>query len=428
MKKTLLFAAFAAAALVSCSKDQVVDAPKDAIKFSVVTDNATKAVDVYCSNNMMPSFTVSAATSVLDEEEDVVNVSTYMSNEEITQNGSSWSSSIQRYWPEAGQLYFIANNIGGVSTSGLIHNASIASGYEDSNLNDPIPARSSFMVNKDVAKQVDFVYAVSGLVSKPTDNTVTLNFRHALSMLEFQIKNQNPTLHVVANAVSVKNVLGYGSFIYPTASTNKNTNTQGSGNIGHGSQAITAGLATGTWDFYNIDQAGWEGYSSWEDACIHTYTANIDAVEVKYNANPDAEAISLTFTKDIAGEEGSYKNSMLVIPHSSNETLLAGSTHYLAVKCTIYNVTNPTSGYNATTDKTIVHDGWAVVPFTYDWYPGCKFVYTFVFGNGDGGIDGGNGDEPVIGDDSVLLPIDYTVTVDSFINFENVDVNMDSGN
>lgn len=84
---------------------------------------------------------------------------------------------------------------------------------------------------------------------------------------------------------------------------------------------------------------------------------------------------------------------------------------YLAVKCQIYNVAG---GEYAATDVCL-YDGWAVIPAAFSWVQGNKYIYTFVFGEGDFGYNGGNGDTPTPDEEKVLTSMNYTVTVDNFI-------------
>jgi hypothetical protein len=80
--------------------------------------------------------------------------------------------------------------------------------------------------------------------------------------------------------------------------------------------------------------------------------------------------------------------------------------------------------YNSESDVCL-HSGWAVIPVSFDWEPGKKYIYTFVFGEGNGGYEGGEDpDSPTPGVDPVLTPITYTVTVDDFQKGYDKDVEM----
>ena len=109
------------------------------------------------------------------------------------------------------------------------------------------------------------------------------------------------------------------------------------------------------------------------------------------------------------------------MPQSLDESPFDGS--YLAVNCKIYNVAG--EAYNSTSDVCL-HSGWAVIPVSFDWKPGKKYIYTFVFGEGNGGYEGGEDpDSPTPGVTPVLTPITYTVTVDDFQKGYDEDVEME---
>ena len=58
--KKIIFGAMAAAALLACSKEQVLEKNQagNEISYSIQTDNQTKASAVYCQNFLMENFTV----------------------------------------------------------------------------------------------------------------------------------------------------------------------------------------------------------------------------------------------------------------------------------------------------------------------------------------------------------------------------------
>ena len=60
--KKIIFGAMAAAAMLSCAKEQVIEQNRanDEITFSIVAENQTKAAAVYCANNLLPEFDVCA--------------------------------------------------------------------------------------------------------------------------------------------------------------------------------------------------------------------------------------------------------------------------------------------------------------------------------------------------------------------------------
>lgn len=400
----------AAAALLACSKEQVIEQNRanDEIGFSVVAENQTKAEDVYASNHKMKGFSVAAT----------YNNSWYFQKDTIVYQNSAWvNKTATRYWSVDGthDFYAIAN---GTMTL------------------DATPAKLptvNFTPDTDVAKQKDLLYAVTkGL--KKSDKTVVLNFRHALSQIEFKAKNTNSKLYVKISGVQVGNTPGVGTFAYP-------------------GKAGEAGV--------------WNSCTTPTD-----YTVTLSpAVAVAGNNN----AVGLTLSTDAIDDTRDFKKSMLLIPattdawvpergegtegpggggdwgdggeddgvypgpgadsgdpgndgdNDGNEP--GGSEHamrryntasasasdvtgsYLAVKCQIYNVAG--DKYDDKNDVCL-YNGWAMIPAAFDWEQGKKYIYTFVFGEGDFGYNGGNDDTPNPDGAKVLTTMNYDVKVESF--------------
>ncbi len=382
----------AAAALLACSKEQVIEQNRanDEIGFSVVAENQTKAAAVYCANNLLPEFDV-AATYTKDEA-----TQWYFQNDNIKSVNNAWvNQTTTRYWSADGTHDFYAIYNGTMNLTAI----------------DKAPAAPTvnFTPDTDVAKQKDLLYAVTKGHEKSND-PVALNFRHALSQIEFKARNTNPQLHVKITGVEVGQTPGVGVFTFPTDATDNNF-------VDH-EQGKTHTYATGTWE---VDTPT-------------DYTVKFPAVEVAGDNN----AVGLTLSTDVTGETRNFTNSMLLLPTDPTEAWLSGgsATHslriivggadsgtYLAVNCQIYNVAG--NAYNASSDVCI-YNGWAVMPVSFDWKPGKKYIYTFVFGEGNGGYDGGEDpDGPTPGVTPVLTPITYTVTVDDFQKGYDEDVEME---
>lgn len=339
--KKIIFGAMAAAALLACSKEQVIEQNRanDEISFSVVTDNQTKAAAIYSASEFMQNFTVSAYYANGDAQswyfkDEVVN--------KVTTDGSTtWNSDVTHYWPKEGTLDFFA-----------VVNADMSYYLENT-------TQIHFNVEDKVTDQKDILYAINKGQTKE-NGPVELNFKHALSQIVFKAKNSNSTLSVEITGVKVGQVKNTG-IVYLHNSVNPDKAPSVSNN-------------------YNT---------------LKDYTVTFDAVNVD-------ESTPVELTTDT-------ENAMLLLPQTTTawtptEATFDGS--YLAVNCTIYNVEG--------TNKVVLHEGWAVIPVAFTWEQGKQYIYTFVFGAGNGGYNGGEEDEPTPSDDPVLTPITYTVTVDDF--------------
>lgn len=387
MKKKLFLMALTATALVSCSHDEVLKLQQDEIKFSIVTDNQSRAADVYCANNMITEFTVYGTYT-----EDGT-TGWYMQGDNIKFQNSKWeNTTATRYWSnteDAHDFYAIVN---GTMTC-------------ETTWNNTMPKVVDFVPEPTVASQKDLLYAVATDKDKD-DAQVALNFRHALSQIEFKAKVTNPQMYVTISAVKVGQTNSKGTFTFPSKATTDPF-------VDHTQQGTNALNGIGTWELTN-------------DVADYSVDVKVDNNEVAVAYDKD-NATNLTISTDANGDTRDFSKSMLLLPTSSlatgttawtpekNETAYDGT--YLAVECKIYNV----AGDSYVSGDVKLYEGWAVMPVSFTWEPGKKYIYTFVFGNGNGGYE----PDP-INPEPVLVPMSYTVTVDDFQKGTDSDVEMET--
>jgi hypothetical protein len=251
-----------------------------------------------------------------------------------------------------------------------------------------------------VANQTDLLYAVATGKDKSSPS-VALNFRHALSQIEFKAKNTNSKFHVVINGVRVGQVPGKGTFTFPVTGTDDNFTDH--------DQNTTHTRATGSWAL--------------DGTSVADYTVMFESgITVAVTSTP----VNLTISTDAEDGTRNFTNSMLLIPTPATTKWNPDNTPfdgtYLAVNCKIYNVAG--SVFDSSKDVKL-HDGWAVIPVSFTWDPGKKYIYTFIFGEGNGGYNGGTDpNAPTPGKDTVLTPITYSVSVDDFQKGEGGNVDM----
>lgn len=376
-------------ALASCSNDELTSVNRDGdeIAFSVVTNSATRAADVYCNNNKPSGFNVWAT----------FNGQTYINGDNVQYQGGKWvNTSGTRYWPDGEVSFFAHVNAG-----------------DAFNWNGGQPKIENFTVGTDVATQQDLLYAVK-TASKGTDGKAELNFRHALSQIVFQAKNTNPNLYVEISGVSVCKVKNQGTFTYPTDDT--------SDKVGEHNGGASIDYSTQKW-------------GSWSTNGTQQYDVTFNAVQL--NGSKTATSVSLTNTNETAK---AYDKVMLLLPQSSTKwdvgtNATTGKPEdqtgtYFLVKCQIYNVAGTT--VNKNTDVCLWGNGGAedvAIPVALNWEQGKKYIYTFVFGDGNGGYDPDpDPDDPDPKPTPVLVPITFEVTVDDFVPVGNQDIEMDKPN
>lgn len=372
-------------AMASCSQDETIGINHDGdeITFNVVTNNATRAADVYCNQNLPDGFYVSA----------ISDGKTYIDGDHVTNSNGNWTNtSGTRYWPETAVDFYAHVN-----------------GGDAYKWNNGSPKFEGFTVNNTVRSQVDLLYAVKKNQSK-TNGTVNLNFRHALSQIVFQAKNTNANLYVEIAGVSVANVGGTNTFTFPSENTETNIedhdgNADGvyeDGEFGD----ITDGLNWGTWA---------------------TLTQGTEQYNVDFDKTPvpgTNTLVALTTAND-AGEEYN-SNAMLLLPQKTTAwkpetyprpTAEGNTGSYLLVDCAIFNVagTDYAEGNEVCLWGELQEGKWTTkelaIPVAFDWQQGKKYVYTLVFGEGNGGY---NPDPEDPNPEPVLVPITFEITVDDF--------------
>lgn len=380
-------------AMASCSQDETIGINHDGdeITFNVVTNNATRAADVFCNQNLPGGFYVSA----------ISDGKTYIDKDHVTGSNENWTNtSGTRYWPETA-VDFYAHVNGDDVYKWSVNEGKATAKFEN------------FAVNGTVADQVDLLYAVK-TGQKKADGKVNLNFRHALSQIVFQAKNTNENLYVEIAGVSVANVGGTNTFTFPSANTETNIvdhdeNVDGVYKDGEFGGGISYGTNWGTW------------------AALTQGTEKYD-VDFEKTPVPGTNTLVALTTANDAGKEYN-SNAMLLLPQTTTAwnpeaNPLPGAEKntgsYLLVDCAIFNVAG--DGY-ADGDVCLwgkLQEGaWTTkelaIPVAFDWQQGKKYVYTLVFGEGNGGYDPDPGPDPNPEDpDPVLVPITFEITVDDF--------------
>lgn len=394
MKKVLL-GTLAVLTLAACSKDEVVQQnPNDAISFTATTGKAiSRAIDGYCNNAKPGDFDVWAK----------VGTTNYFAKTNYHEDGGSWvitSTDGVRYWPDDEVDFFAAKNYSGATSVAPAWDATVASPASPLTI-------TGYQVEAEPGNQKDFIYAVNMGATKATP-TAPLNFRHALSQIEFMAQNENKNIYVTVQGVKVVNVKNTGNFAFPILSTKDKVGEHNEGAYGD--------------NFSGKSQGKWTGQTGTATYEIRTKNAtdNADA-DVKLLGNA-TEASSLTVT-DPTGKE--YNSQTLyVMPQNVDVWDGTGkpgdsSDAYFVLNCKIWNVaagdgTEDTSGvqlWDGSKDIAVC------IPASTEWEQGKRYVYTFKFTKaGNGGTDpDGN---------PVFTPITLSVTVDDFVKGTEPTVNM----
>lgn len=406
MKKVLV-GAMALLALAACSNEEVLDQNqvRNEIGFTAVTGKAlSRANDGYCNNSKPASFDVWAR----------VGTNNYFAKETYNKGtGDVYSGSIVRFWPDDAHTvqFYAAYNYGGASSVTPVWTATAADPTSPLVIN-------GYKVETTPGAQKDFIYAMhSAKKSDATDGKIGLNFRHALSQIEFAAKNNNPNIYVEISGVKLMNVFNTGNFAFPTSSTSTNYKDHEEGKDDHTETYTPVTIANqGKWTVITTGTP--LPTASYEIATRKTDDSDVETKAVKGNST----VVSLTVTDPDTKEYNSqtlyvmpydYKNG--VNPWNGTGKPGDATTAYLALKCNIWNV----AAGDGSVDKTIpLWEGsdtkWIAVklPENTIWEQGKRYVYTFTFTTaGTGGIDPDGKD--------VLTPIKLEMSVDDFVEGEH---------
>ena len=388
MKKHLVLGALAVLSLAACTKSEVVELNKgNEISLTAVTGkNLTKAADGYCNNNLPGDFQVWASTTTGKK--------VYFKNETYTDYSGTYKSATAHYWPAENLDFFAAKN----------HNGTVT--FDPS---AAVPFKfTGYTVDSDVSKQTDFIYAVNKDQAKGS-GTASLNFRHALSQIEFKAKNSNSSIRVFIDGIKVANVKSKGNFEVTGETDGPFEDHTHTFDPAHPDSDTRPAGTRGVWKNQELNA---------------TYSVSFSEVDLA-----SGETENLTYAS------GEYNtNSMYLLPQSLDvwtggvaAESLGQDKAYFVVNALIYNVADPSVSF-VKADNVVLwgtNDGsgnWSTkpiavkIPTGQKWEDGKRYVYTFNFSTyGTGGTDPGTGDP-------VLTPIELTVTVDDFVDAGNTDV------
>lgn len=174
MKKTI-FALLAVAAMVGCSKEEVIELNREQIGFGeVFVDNATRAD--YSSGKRVDAFKVYGTITALGNTAQIFNGANVTRGSKA--DGEAWGCDNVQYWMPSAKYNFAA----------IVDGAAVAT--------TTLPATINHTV-ADGADNKDLLYATATVTTSPTaapDNVntngvVAFDFSHLLSKLQFNIVN-----------------------------------------------------------------------------------------------------------------------------------------------------------------------------------------------------------------------------------------------
>ena len=204
MKKAFYMMAAAAIALSSCSSEETTDVAKSsAISFRSFVGFNSRGVEMSNEDGYkMSKMTVSAFDA---------NGGEFFKNYEFADNSGVFESSQHPYWPNDGELTFVAYSPHSGEWSG---NAP--------SLTNSGATISAFAPKNEIGDQLDVVFAKgSGSKSNNTANAVELNFEHILSQIKIVAKHSSDAYTYKIKGIRIASVCGSANYEYKFGENNK---------------------------------------------------------------------------------------------------------------------------------------------------------------------------------------------------------------
>ncbi len=353
-----LFVAFAALALAtSCSQEDLTsqsNLSNNEISINASMGLKSRATETTTTN--LSSIYVSAFIS---------NQANYMSQVNYTKSQSTWSTAAGTFfWPATETLNFYA--YAPEITASTDNTGTVTIDKDNQKVTGFTPYVNASATSKaDAAQQVDFIYAkATGNATNNATSGMTLDFKHALSQIIVQAKNNNSAYQVEVSGVKLGNVYGKGDFTFGTTS----------------------------------------GDASW--------TTTSDTKNTVYTT----EWTTATTLNGTAGTMNEANVPFMLIPQqlAKENSGKASAGSYLALKVKI----TMKSGDN-TYDGQVYYEGYAYVGLDTKWEMGKKYTYIVDFSKGAGQKEDGNN---IFGNEIKIA----TVTVTEWTAESNEDVALDN--
>lgn len=315
--KKILFAALAAVAITSCTQNEEIEAPakKAEIKFNTAVSKTSRATAL--ENKDFNTFKAYAYNHA-DEWASATSLNSFFSNITYsTENKTDWvgkneSNEAQTfYWPATDHVSFFAYS---VATIGDISWTAATAGT-------PLTAPTlKYTVKSSIDQQEDLV--VAELINKQKagsgeTSAVSLNFKHALTKISFDIKCVGVGLEYTVNSIVI-NAKGTG--VYQYAATSKTETSLGGWTPEGTAQKYTIQLKTADKTMNGSDDdAVTKSFSSTADytAMLIPQALTDVSIEVNYKATLNGVLIcdkeSTSETIDLSSSSVTWESGKSIV-------------------------------------------------------------------------------------------------------------------
>lgn len=201
--KKILFVALAAATMMSCTENEVIEnaGNKKVVEFGTAVSSTTRAAITNDAALQESGFTVYAYNTGADAAGTGLLNKVFMDNLAVTYKTNKWTFDGTYYWPLDQKIQFFAYATDAAAT----YNADAAQAYPT----------ISYKIAETSAAQKDFVVAKATDQTQTTaENGVKLTFDHALTQVNFSVKGDDANLTYKVSSIEIAGVANTGTYSF----------------------------------------------------------------------------------------------------------------------------------------------------------------------------------------------------------------------
>lgn len=201
--KKILFVALAAATMMSCTENEVIEnaGNKKVVKFGTAVSSTTRAAITDITALQASGFTVYAYNTGKDIAGTGLLNKVFMDNLAVSYSAPDWSFTGTYYWPLSDNIQFFAY----AKDADATYNVAADATYPT----------IDYTIAADPAQQKDFVVA-EAVNQTSSDNTVSLKFNHVLTQVNFSVKGDDENLTYKIASLKIEGVANTGTYSYGT--------------------------------------------------------------------------------------------------------------------------------------------------------------------------------------------------------------------
>lgn len=199
--KKILFVALAAATMMSCTENEVIEnaGNKKVVTFGTAVSSTTRAAITDDAALQKSGFTVYAYNTGADAAGTGLLDKVFMGGLNVSYKTDKWTFDGTYYWPLEQKIQFFAYATDDAAT----YKADAAQAYPT----------IDYTIATDAAQQKDFVVA-KAIDKTSSENAVPLAFTHALTQVNFSVKGDDANLTYKVSSIEIAGVANIGTYSF----------------------------------------------------------------------------------------------------------------------------------------------------------------------------------------------------------------------